>query len=115
MKIITNKNYELKENLINDLENKVKICERKLLNIEEDYKIILKRKDLECENKILEVVEDKINRIARLELENGILKKEVEILTKSFENMGFDIKDMKNILDKLVDGIVSKNTINVIK
>ena len=29
--------------------------------------------------------------------------------------MGFDVKDMKDILNKLVDGIVSKNEINVIK
>jgi uncharacterized protein (UPF0335 family) len=46
---------------------------------------------------------------------NGIQAKEIEVLTKAFENMGFDVKDMKDILNKLVDGIVSKNTVNVLK
>lgn len=51
----------------------------------------------------------------QLKLKNGILEKEVEILTKAFENMGFDVKDMKDILNKLVDGIISKNEIKLIK
>jgi len=50
-----------------------------------------------------------------LVIENGILKKEVEILRKAFENMGFDVKDMKDILNKLVDGIVDKNKVQLIK
>ena len=50
-----------------------------------------------------------------LKTENATLKKEVEILNKAFENMGFDVKDMKSILDKLVDGIVSGNKVNIIK
>jgi phage pi2 protein 07 len=50
-----------------------------------------------------------------LEIENGVFKSEVTILRKAFENLGFDVKDMKEILNKLVDGIVSKNTINVVK
>jgi hypothetical protein len=41
--------------------------------------------------------------------------KEAEILTKAFENLGFDVKDMKDILNKLVDGIVGKNTVHVVK
>lgn len=51
----------------------------------------------------------------KLEIENGVLTKEVEILRKAFANMGFEVKDMKEILNKLVDGVVSKNTINVVK
>lgn len=47
--------------------------------------------------------------------EIAVVKKENEILTKAFENMGFDVKDMKSILDKLVEGIIGKNIVNVIK
>jgi hypothetical protein len=53
--------------------------------------------------------------ITTLQKDNSVLEKEKEILTKAFENMGFDVKDMKSILDKLVDGLVSKNEISVIK
>lgn len=41
--------------------------------------------------------------------------KEVEMLRTAFKNLGFDVKDMKDILNKLVDGVVSGNKINVIK
>lgn len=37
------------------------------------------------------------------------------MLEKAFENMGFDVKDMKEILGKLVDGLIAKHEINVIK
>lgn len=44
-----------------------------------------------------------------------ILESEVSMYKSAFENMGFDVKDMKEILNKLVDGIIEKSTINVIK
>lgn len=51
----------------------------------------------------------------RVEQDNAVLKKEVEILEKAFENMGFDVKDMKDILNKLVDGLIAKNEIKLVK
>lgn len=64
---------------------------------------------------INKAIEEAVKIQKNLEIENATLKKEVEILNKAFENMGWDVKDTKSILDKLVDGIVGKNTINVIK
>ena len=52
---------------------------------------------------------------ADLKLKNGVLESENAILKEGFKNMGFDVKDMKSILDKLVEGVISKNEINVIK
>ncbi len=89
--------------------------ERRIDNLEKDHEVIMNRKDAEVDVKISAAVKEKDTKIAKLELENGNYKKEVEILTKAFENLGFDVKDMKEILNKLVDGIVSKNTVNVIK
>lgn len=89
--------------------------EKDLENIKKDHEIFLRRKDTELDVKIGEKVEEYKTKIAKLELENGNYKKEVEILTKAFENLGFDVKDMKDILNKLVDGIVSKNTIQLVK
>ena len=47
--------------------------------------------------------------------ENARLQSEVSMLNKAFDNLGFDVKDMKEILNKLVDGVVSKNTVNIVK
>lgn len=71
--------------------------------------------EAELQMKINKATEDKDKQINTLAQENAVLKKEVSILEKAFENMGFDVKDMKDILDQLVKGIVSKNTINVVK
>lgn len=84
-------------------QNKINFdSEKRILNKELSIKINDSVKEKEAENQ-------------KLRTENAVLKKEVEILEKAFENMGFDVKDMKEILNKLVDGIVSKNEINVIK
>ncbi len=89
--------------------------EKEIADIAKDHEIILKRKEAELDVKISEKIKEFKDKIAKLELENGNYKKEVEILTKAFENLGFDVKDMKEILNKLVDGIVSKNTIQLVK
>lgn len=97
-----------------NLESK-KDHDKDLSDLKKDHEIILKRKEAELDVKISEKIKEFKDKIAKLELENGNYKKEVEILTKAFENLGFDVKDMKDILNKLVDGIVSKNTIQLVK
>lgn len=89
--------------------------EKEIEDIKKDHEIVLKRKEAELDVKISEKIKEFKDKVAKLELENGNYKKEVEILTKAFENLGFDVKDMKEILNKLVDGIVSKNTIQLVK
>ena len=89
--------------------------EKEIDNLEKDHEVILKRKEAELDVKMSEKSKTQTEKIAKLELENGNYKKEVEILTKAFENLGFDVKDMKEILNKLVDGLVSKNTVNIVK
>lgn len=84
-------------------------------NIIEDYKIKLTRKEQEVENKIHIATKELKEKLDKLTIENNNNKKEVEIMTTAFKNVGFDVKDMKGILDKLVEGMVSKNTINVVK
>lgn len=70
---------------------------------------------LEISLKVAEAIKDEHEKNIALAQENAVMKKEISILEKAFENMGFDVKDMKDILDQLVKGIVSKNTINVVK
>ncbi len=88
---------------------------KEIENLKKDQEILLKRKDQEIENKIHEATQTLKKEVQSLTIENNNNKKEVEIMTTAFKNVGFDVKDMKAILDKLVEGVVSKNTINVVK
>lgn len=47
--------------------------------------------------------------IVELSVKTQTQAKEIEMYTKAFENLGFDVKDMKDILNKLVDGLIAKN------
>jgi len=90
-------------------------CERKLKQKDEDLASQKRILENELKVKIQEACRTKEIEISQLKEKNGIQAKEIEVLTRAFENMGFDVKDMKDILNKLVDGIVSKNTVNIVK
>lgn len=96
-------------------ETKVRELQAEIKQIKKDFESDRRILDAEFQTKVNKAVEDKDKENNKLKEENAVLRKEVEILEKAFENMGFDVKDMKEILNKLVDGIVSKNEINVIK
>ncbi len=83
--------------------------------IAENNKIAMERKGAEVDLLIQKATKKLADENKSLTIENENNKKEVLILTKAFENMGFDVKDMKEILNKLVDGIVSKNQIQLVK
>lgn len=107
------------KNDVEKLEKKLEILEeehyREVDNLKKDHALEMRRAEAAIDVKVSEKAKEDRLKIAKLELENGNYKKEVEILTKAFENLGFDVKDMKAILNKLVDGVVSKNTIQLVK
>lgn len=96
-------------------ETKVKELEANILQMQKNFESEKRITQNEITIKIAEATREKDIENNKIKQENAVLLKEVSILTKAFENMGFDVKDMKEILNKLVDGIVSKNEINVIK
>jgi CII-binding regulator of phage lambda lysogenization HflD len=98
----------LYETKVKDLEQALK---QSKLDLESEKRILNNELAIKVHESVMEL--EKTNN--KLESENAVQSKEIEILRKAFENMGFDVKDMKDILNKLVDGIVSKNTINVVK
>lgn len=53
--------------------------------------------------------------LRELTTQKEIAEQKIVYLEKAFENLGFDVKDTKDILNKLVDGLVSKNEINIIR
>lgn len=58
--------------------------EKEIENIQKDHKIVIARKDAELDVKVSEKTKALTEKVAKLELENGNYKKEVEILTKAF-------------------------------
>lgn len=88
---------------------------REIENLKKDHEVILARKDAELDVKIAQATAEKSKEIQKLTIESSEYKHKAEILTKAFENLGFDVKDMKEILNKLVDGVVSQNTIQLVK
>lgn len=120
MKILTTKQYndlleKANQKDTKTLESRIVELEKQNLNLIEDQKVPLKRKELQLQNTVDEKTRELQNKITELTIKNNNSEKEVEILTKAFENLGFDVKDMKEILSKLVDGIVSKNSIQLVK
>ena len=68
----------------------------------------------DSEDKVRTIKETARVETIKLTKENAVLTEKVSILEASFKNMGFDVKDMKGILDGLVKGIVAKNDIKII-
>lgn len=94
----------------------------RIKELEEQLK--MERREFNSKSKILEAelntrvtaaIADEKARNDELKLNNAVLRKQVEILERAFENMGFDVKDMKEILNKLVDGVIAKGQIQLLK
>ena len=86
----------------------------KLEEQKRDYESQIRILKNEQQMRIDEAIKNCRNANRELYTENERLKEQVKILERAFENMGFDVKDMKDILNKLVDGVVAKNEIKVI-
>lgn len=87
---------------------------REINQLKADFASQKKIYEAEYVVKLNEATQAKVEENNKIKQENAVLLEKVNILEKAFENMGFDVKDMKEILNKLVDGIVDKNKINVI-
>jgi uncharacterized protein (UPF0335 family) len=87
---------------------------REIKQLKADFASEKKIYEAEYVVKLNEATQAKVEEINKVKQENAVLTEKVNILEKAFENMGFDVKDMKEILNKLVDGIVDKHKINVI-
>jgi len=87
---------------------------RTLRHKQDDYYSLIKIKDAELQTRINQAVEKE--KAARMEAEMnlGAAKQEISILRSAFENLGFDVKDIKEILNKLIDGIISKNEVRIL-
>lgn len=108
-------NNDYRKSEFKKCEEDLEITKKELKNVKEDHIISLKRKDDEFDQKVYEAQKGNVEKINKLTMEKNSAEKESEILRSAFKNLGFDVKDMKEILNKLVDGIVSKNKIQLVK
>jgi uncharacterized protein (DUF3084 family) len=105
----------IKDKSIKSLEEEIHNLKRQNISDKQDFESKVRLAEQEISIKVAKEVAETKKENQELEKQNAVMKKEISILEKAFENMGFDVKDMKDILDQLVKGIVSKNTVNVIK
>lgn len=122
-------NKKSKENNVPTIQELQKIIEelnreKELASLKQEFADKEAQNLLEEKNrKISELEKDNAAKIAAavkeqnldLQQERNTYKARCEILEKAFENLGFDVKDMKDILNKLVDGLIAKNEIKVLK
>lgn len=94
---------------------RIEELEAQIKEMQRDFASEKRIAEHEHEMKIQKALKQEQDKRIGIETQNAVLKKEVEILEKAFENMGFDVKDMKEILNKLVDGLIAKNEIKVLK
>lgn len=99
-----------------DKNNEIKVeYENNAKQSQFNHDLEIKRLENLVEEKVKEQVEAVKSKMVEVEKQNAVLTKELEVYTKAFENMGVDVKDMKEIMSELIKGIVSKNTVSVIK
>lgn len=77
---------------------------REIKNVKAEQDLKVKEKTSELNQELVDALRDKDIAVAK-----------ADMLTKAFEGLGFDVKDMKDILEKLVDGLVAKNQIQILK
>ena len=114
------------EEYVDDLRSQIKQLEGKnkdataehqneIRQIRFEHELEVKSLKAEIAEEIKKQTESTNKKLIEVEKENAVLNKELDVYTKAFENMGVDVKDMKEIMSELIKGIVSKNTVSVIK
>jgi len=88
---------------------------REIAKLKDQHAHETKLAQAEVDLEIRQAAEEYADEKNKLLVENATQKKEIAMYETAFKNLGFDVKDMKEILNKLVDGLVSKNTVNVVK
>ena len=89
VKVIDESKIKELESRIKELESIIKELEQEKVQIRKDSESEKRIKENEIHIYVQKAVEDKNNENNILKSENATLKKEVEILEKAFENMGF--------------------------
>jgi len=119
LEAIIDSNQRSHANEITELERDLSIEKqdhaREIANLKDQHAHETKLAEAAVDLKIREAAEKTKDRMNELVIQNETQKKEIAMYETAFKNLGFDVKDMKEILNKLVDGLVSKNTVNVVK
>lgn len=104
---LRNEKNEIKENLKAE-------HEKKLEEVKKDNAAEVARNKANEDVRLMEATTELKKENGTLSNEKAVLAGKVEMYEKAFENLGFDVKDMKEILNKLVDGLVAKNEIKLV-
>ena len=121
--------FNQKDTGVEKLERQIAELKREVGYKENDYKNIVRDFD---NYKLRQAVTDetaaeanknaisKATREVQVKLDEAnsslkIAEAKAAILEKAFENLGFDVKDMKEIIGKLADGLIAGSKVNILK
>lgn len=94
-------NVRFKSEVIRDREFEIKMLERRLKNEEES-------REKEITYKVQEVT-------TKLTTELEVAKKEAECLSSAINAVGFDVKDSKDMMIKMIEALSKKTDLNLIQ
>lgn len=96
------------EDLERDYEYKLECSENKLERLQNDY-VDLKN------NFNKEVKRESEKEVAKVNAELAVVQKENEVLQKAFEEVGFDVKDSKEMMTSMITALSQKADVKIIK
>ncbi len=83
-------------------------------NVAEDHKIALARKDAEVDTKVMVATKELTEQLTTAKIAENNATQKATILEEAFKNLGYDVKSMSGLMEKLVEGLSSKNTVQLI-
>ncbi len=87
----------------------------KVSELEFELRKINREKDFNIDERIKDGASMKETDINELKIESAEIKKENEMLNKAFDEIGFDVKDSKEMMSELIKALSNKADVKIIR
>jgi len=101
--------------LVNALREDIARLNRDIKNLKEDHAREIKNLNSDIDLRIKLATQSLIEEKNKALADKAVLQEKVNFIERAFTNMGFDVKDMKDILNKLADAVIAKNQVHIVK
>jgi len=101
--------------LVNALREDIARLNRDIKNLKEDHAREIKNLNSDIDLRIKLATQSLIEEKNKALADKALLQEKVNFIERAFTNMGFDVKDMKDILNKLADAVIAKNQVHIVK
>ncbi len=87
----------------------------KITELEFEIRRIHREKDWDIKERVINQTDNLEVRLVEKNLEIAKTKKENEMLNKAFDEIGFDVKDSKEMMSELIKALGQKSDVKIIK